>query len=285
MKLKRIKSFLLMILGIGLLVACGHPETIDVISREAGSGTRDAFVEIVGLEDEHGDDLTTLDAVVQNSTGSVMQTVSNDPAAIGYASIGSLNSTVKTVAVDGFEPTPEHISEGKYTIARPFNVAWAKDSLTENAKDFLRFIHSKEGQAVVEEEGFIKVNIHDKEELPAYQSNEKLTGSIEVVGSTSVTPVMERLYEAYKEYQPKVSVNITSNGSSAGMSSAINNVADLAMASRSLTEEEQKELDYEAIALDGIVLIVSPESKISNLTMEQVRGIFSGEITSWDEIK
>lgn len=290
--------------------------TINVVSREDGSGTRGAFVEIVGVVDENEDDMTTTSAVIQNSTNGVMQTVAGDPNAIGYISLGSLDDTVKSVTVDGAEATPEAINAGDYPIARPFVVAWGEDQSDVSA-DFLTFIHSQEGQTIVEEEGYIAVDASASAEgeesseeasseetteeesateeesteeesgsvvasLPSYEAA-GLEGTIEVVGSTSVTPVMEVLAEEYMALNPDVTINITSNGSSAGIEAATGGAADLGMSSRELTEDEAAALNQANIALDGIAVVVHPESTVEDLSLETIRSIFLGEVTEWEE--
>lgn len=284
--------------------------SIGVVSREDGSGTRGAFVEIVGVVDEDDNDMTTLDAVIQNSTNGVMQTVAGDSQAIGYISLGSVDDSIKVVPIDGVEASAEDVTNGTYPIARPFNVAWSNEGdLSEVAADFLTFIHSADGQAIVEEEGYVQVTPKADEEaateeesteesteesseeaaseeaveLPAYEVA-GLEGTVEVVGSTSVTPVMEKLAEAYSALNEGVTINITSNGSSAGMEAAINGTADLGMASRELDEEEQAALNFDAIAIDGIAVIAHPENPISGLTLENVKQIFLGEVTEWEEV-
>lgn len=290
--------------------------TINVVSREDGSGTRGAFVEIVGVVDENEDDMTTTSAAIQNSTNGVMQTVGGDPNAIGYISLGSLDDTVKAVTVDGAEATPEAINAGDYPIARPFVVAWGEDQSDVSA-DFLTFIHSQEGQTIVEEEGYIAVDASASAEgeesseeasseetteeesateeesteeesgsvvasLPSYEAA-GLEGTIEVVGSTSVTPVMEVLAEEYMALNPDVTINITSNGSSAGIEAATGGAADLGMSSRELTEDEAAALNQANIALDGIAVVVHPESTVEDLSLETIRSIFLGEVTEWEE--
>lgn len=284
--------------------------SIGVVSREDGSGTRGAFVEIVGVVDEDDNDMTTLDAVIQNSTNGVMQTVAGDSQAIGYISLGSVDDSIKVVPIDGVEALAENVTNGTYPIARPFNIAWSNEGdLSEVAADFLTFIHSADGQAIVEEEGYVQVTPKADEEaateeesteesteesseeaaseeaveLPAYEVA-GLEGTVEVVGSTSVTPVMEKLAEAYSALNEGVTINITSNGSSAGMEAAMNGTADLGMASRELDEEEQAELNFDAIAIDGIAVIAHPENPISGLTLENVKQIFLGEVTEWEEV-
>ena len=282
--------------------------TIGVVSREDGSGTRGAFVEIVGVVDEEDDDLTTLDAVIQNSTNGVMQTVAGDVQAIGYISLGSLGDDVKALAVDGVEATAENVTNGTYPIARPFNVAWSKDSeLSEVATDFLDFVYSAEGQAIVEEEGYVQVTRSADEEdaeateeestdeeateeeateaveLPSYEAS-GLEGTIEVVGSTSVSPVMEKLAEAYSALNEGVTINITSNGSSAGMEAATNGTADLGMASRELADDEKEVLNFDAVAIDGIAVVVHPENPLADISLDHVKQVFLGEVTEWEEL-
>lgn len=272
---------------------------INVVSREEGSGTRGAFVEIVGVVDENEDDMTTVSAVIQNGTNGVMQTVAGDPSSIGYISLGSLDDTVKAVVVEGAEATPENVSSGAYPIARPFLVAWG-DDLSDVASDFLTFIHSQEGQTIVEGEGYIAVAPAGEEEaaaegeeteeaagsvidsLPAYEAQEGLEGSVEVVGSTSVSPVMEVLAEEYMALNEGVQINITSNGSSAGIQAAQEGAADLGMSSRNLTEEEDAALNSDRIAMDGIAVVVNNENPVEELSLDVIRQIFLGEITEWE---
>lgn len=251
---------------------------ISVVSREDGSGTRGAFIELTGLEeeDDKGEkvDKTTEEAIVQNSTNGVMQTVSQDPTAIGYISLGSLNDTVKAVKVEGVEATEENIKAGDYKLQRPFNLAYKEAELDELAKDFLAYCLSEEAQAIVTEEGYIAV------ETKEYKS-EQPEGSITVAGSTSVTPVMEKLIEAYKKVNPNATIELQSTGSGAGIESTISGVSQIAMASRELKEEELAELKSEVLAKDGIAVVVNPEnSTIEDLTMEQLKQIFSGEVTN-----
>ena len=313
---------LLAVAGLGVAAvtpAFAQEGAINVISREDGSGTRGAFVEIVEVTDEDGNDLTTSSAAIQNQTSGVITTVAGDPSAIGYISLGSLDDSVKAVKVDGAEATPEEITAGSYPIARPFNVAWNKEEeLSDVAADFLNFIMSKDGQTIVEEEGYIAVveeaaaeeeteeaaaeeeteeaaAEEETEEaaeegssidsLPAYEATEELEGTIEVVGSTSVSPLIEKLAEAYKAVQPNVEINVTSNGSSAGMEAAMNGTADLGMASRELKEEEAAALEQKVIATDGIAVVVNNENPVEELSLETIRGIFLGEITDWADAK
>ena len=255
-----------------------------VISREEGSGTRGAFIELVGLEEEGADgskeDKTTVDAVVQNSTNGVMTSVAQDPNAIGYISLGSLNDTVKAIKVEGVEATEENIVNGSYKISRPFNLAYKEDKLNDISKDFLAYCLSTEAQEIVKEEGYVPLS-----DTKAYEGAEGLSGSITVAGSTSVTPLMEKFIEAYKELNPDVQIDLQSTGSSAGIEAVIDESADIAMASRELKDEEKEQLKPEVIATDGIAVVVNTESKVEDLTVEQLRQIFAGEIKNTGDLK
>lgn len=286
---------------------------ITIVSREEASGTRGAFVEIVGVVDENGDDFTTFDATIQNGTNAVMQTVAGDQQSIGYISLGSLDDSIKALNVDGAEATAENVTNGSYPIARPFLIAWQKDAdLSETAADFLDFIHSQEGQTIVEEEGYVAVDVSGEQaeeapaeeeateesteeateteeagsvidSLPVYEATDGLSGQIEVNGSTSVTPVLEVLAEAYKVHNPEVEININSTGSSAGITAAIDGIADLGMSSRDLTEEETEVLEYDAIAMDGIAVIVNNENPLEDISLEAIKSIYLGEALTWEE--
>ena len=252
-----------------------------VVSREEGSGTRGAFVELVGLEEEvdgEKEDMTSLEAIVQNSTNGVMQTVSGDSEAIGYISLGSLNDTVKAVKVEGVEATEENIEDGSYKISRPFNLAFKEDELDDLAKDFLKFCLSEDAQALSLEEGYVPVKDTEKYE-PA-----NLSGTLTVAGSTSVTPLMEKMAEKYEELNSDASIEIQSTGSSAGIEAVMDGSADIAMASRELKDEEKEALAVEVIATDGIAVVVNPESKVEDLTMEELKEIFKGELTNTSEL-
>ena len=248
---------------------------ITVVSREDGSGTRGAFIELVGLEEEkNGEkkDTTTDDAVVQNSTNGVMQTVSQDLSAIGYVSLGSVNDNVKKLKVEGKEATDKNIESGDYTLQRPFNLAFKKDKLDDLAKDFLAFVLSKDAQDIVEKEGYIKV------EAKKYKGK-KIKGNLTIAGSTSVTPLMEKLVEKYKNINPDANIEIQSTGSSSGIESTISDVSQIAMASRELKDDEKDKLQVEVLAKDGIAVIVNKDnSKLNDLTKDQLKEIFSGKI-------
>ena len=255
-----------------------------VISREEGSGTRGAFIEIVGLEVKNDagekEDQTTVDAVVQNSTNGVMTSVAQDPNAIGYISLGSLNDTVKAIKVEGVEATEENIADGSYKIARPFNLAFKEAELDDISTDFLKYCMSTEAQEIVKEEGYVPLN-----NTESYEGAEGLSGSITVAGSTSVTPLMEKFIEAYNELNPDVQIDLQSTGSSAGIEAVMDGSAHIAMASRELKDEEKEQLKPEVIATDGIAVVVNTESKVEDLTVEQLRQIFAGEITNTGDLK
>lgn len=257
---------------------------ISVYAREDGSGTRSAFVELFGLEETNKDgkkvDLTTLEAAITNSTAVMMTSVAGDPNAIGYISLGSLNDTVQAVSIDGVEPSAATVKDGTYAIARPFNVVTGPKT-SDVAADFLAFILSADGQAVVEENGYVAVD--DKAEPFVAGS---VSGKVVVAGSSSVTPVMEKLAEAYAEVQPDVKVEVQQSDSSTGVSMAIEGTCDLGMASRDLKESEEKGGAAAApIARDGIAVIVAPGSEVADLTSEQVRAIYAGDVASWDELR
>ena len=254
-----------------------------VVSREEGSGTRGAFTELVGLEEKNDDgskeDKTTVEAEVQNSTNGVMTTVSSDPNAIGYISLGSLNDTVKAIKVDGVEATEANIESGDYKISRPFNLAYKEDELDDLSKDFLDYCLSTKAQDVVKEEGYVALK-----DTKDYEEKDGLKGSITVAGSTSVTPLIEKLAESYKSINPEVKIEVQSNGSTAGIQAVRDNAASIAMSSRELDDQESKELKSEVIATDGIAVVVNNDSKIDDLTVEELRQIFSGEIINTGEL-
>ena len=252
---------------------------ITVVSREDGSGTRGAFIELFGIEekDEAGNkvDMTTQDADITNSTSVMMTSVAGNTNAIGYISLGSLNDTVKALAIDGAEASVENIKADTYKIARPFNIA-TKEGLSEVAQDFISFIMSADGQAVIEDNGYIAV----AENADAYQAS-GLSGKIVVAGSSSVTPVMEKLKEAYLALNPGVEIEVQQSDSSTGMNNAIDGICDIGMASRELKDSEiEAGLTSTVIAMDGIAVIVNNDNPISGLTSDQVKDIFTGAVTT-----
>ena len=259
-------------------------ESINVDSREDGSGTRGAFVELFGVEqeDENGEtvDMTTESASITNSTAVMMTTVAGDANAIGYISLGSLDDSVKAVKIDGAEATVDNVKSGDYKVSRPFNVVTNSNTeLSDVAQDFMNFILSSDGQAVVAEEGYIPLDGGE-----AYTAS-NLSGTVTVAGSSSVTPVMEKLAEAYQALNPDVTIEVNQSDSTTGVTSAIEGACDLGMASRDLKDSETSEgAQATVIATDGIAVIVNPESAVEDLTSDQVKQIFTGEITSWSEI-
>ena len=259
--------------------ASGMTGAISVISREEGSGTRGAFVELMGVVDEDDNDITTVNAEITNSTSVMLTTVAGNPAAIGYVSLGSLSDEVKAIKVDGVAATVEDINNGTYKVARPFLVAYKDGSLTDVAQDFLNFIMSDDGQAIINEEGYISVA-----EGNTYTAS-GMTGRIVLAGSTSVSPVMEVLADAYKALNPDVTIEIQQTGSGAGITSAIEGVCDFGMSSRALTDEEAAELVNTQIATDGIAVVVNNENPVEDMTSDQIKGIYLGEITDWSEIQ
>ncbi len=253
---------------------------ITVITREDGSGTRGAFTEITGIDDGENGDRTTLDAVVQDGTGKVMTAVAADPAAIGYISLGSLDSSVKAVMVDGVEATVETINSGEYKVARPFNIATLTGTaLDAVSQELIDFIFTAEAQAIVEGEGFIAV-----EATTASFESTQPEGTIVVGGSTSVYPVMEKLVEAYRALNPNATITIEGIGSSAGMNGAIDGSFSIGMASRDLKDSELESLTPYVIAMDGIAVVVNNENSLSDLSMEQIMNIYIGEITDYSEL-
>ena len=260
-----------------------YDNDIAVISREDGSGTRGAFVELFGVEQKNdaGEkvDYTTVEATVTNNTSVMMTTVANDEYAIGYISLGSLNDTVKAVKIDGVDASVENIKNGTYTVNRPFNLA-VQGELSEAAQDFLNYIMSAEGQAVIEEEGYIKID----EAAVSFESN-GAEGKVVVAGSSSVTPVMEKLKEAYAAVNTNVTIEINTNDSSTGVSSAIEGTCDIGMASRALKDTETAEgVNEVTIAKDGIAVIVNNNNPVEDLETETVKNIYVGDILTWSEI-
>ena len=291
---KLIAMLLISIVILGAFAGCSNgngtgeegfaqDSSITVISREDGSGTRGAFVELFQVEEKNADgekvDMTTLDADITSSTSVMMTSVAGNPYAIGYISLGSLNETVKAVKIDGAEATVDHIKSGTYQISRPFNIATTAD-VSEAAQEFIKFILSAEGQAVIEENGYIA----SVDSAVAYEGTQ-VSGTIVVAGSSSVTPVMEKLKEAYIALNPNATIEIQQNDSTTGMNSAIDGICDIGMASRDLKDSETaKGLTGTVIALDGIAVIVNNDSPVEALTSDQVKSIFKGETTVWADV-
>ena len=254
---------------------------ITVVSREEGSGTRGAFIELFGIEEKQGDekvDLTTEEASITNSTSVMMTTVAGDENAIGYISLGSLDDTVKALKIDGAEASAENVADGTYKVSRPFNIITGEE-VNETAQDFINFIMSADGQQIIEDNGYIKVDT----EAEAYESTNP-SGKVVVAGSSSVTTVMEKLSEAYQEINADVTVEVQQSDSTTGITSTKEGICDIGMASRNLKDEEKDGLTATVIAQDGIAVIVNPGNELEELTSEQVKAIFTGETTTWEEL-
>ena len=288
MKKKVLAAVLAMATAASMMVGCGAGGASDevyVVSREEGSGTRGAFVELMGIEqkDENGEkvDYTIDTAEVTSSTSVMMTTVQGNENAIGYISLGSYDEEkVKALKIDGAEATVENVKNGSYKVSRPFNIAYT-DDLSEAGQDFVNFIMSAQGQEIIEAKGYITVD----ENAPAYEGTD-VSGKVVVGGSTSVTPVMEKLAESYEELNGNVEIELQTSDSSTGMSATVDGTLDIGMASRELKDSEKEAgLTGMAIALDGIAVIINKENAADNLTTEQVMKIYTGEITTWGEME
>ena len=299
MKMKKFIAVLsVATMAAGLAVGCGSSDSgssddksskgdwdssndITIVSREDGSGTRGAFIELFGIEEKKDGekvDMTTDDAQITNSTSVMLTTVAGDDYAIGYVSLGSLNDTVKALKIDGEEATEQNIKDGKYKICRPFNSATKKGADNELAKDFISYIMSKEGQQVISDNGYI-----GDDSAEAYAGT-KPSGKVVVGGSSSVSPVMEKLIEAYKKVNTGAEIELQTTDSTTGMTSAIDGSYDIGMASRELQDDEKDKLDSQAIATDGIAVIVNKNNTTDELSSDQVKDIYTGNAVAWDEV-
>ena len=295
MKMKKFIAVLsVATMAAGLAVGCGSSDSgssddksskgdwdssndITIVSREDGSGTRGAFIELFGIEEKKDGekvDMTTDDAQITNSTSVMLTTVAGDDYAIGYVSLGSLNDTVKALKIDGEEATEQNIKDGKYKICRPFNIATKKGADNELAKDFISYIMSKEGQQVISDNGYIGDD----------SAGTKPSGKVVVGGSSSVSPVMEKLIEAYKKVNTGAEIELQTTDSTTGMTSAIDGSYDIGMASRELQDDEKDKLDSQAIATDGIAVIVNKNNTTDELSSDQVKDIYTGNAVAWDEV-
>ena len=298
---KRFAAVAMSVMCMGTMVACGSSgsasndsktgsagsssksQTITVVSREDGSGTRGAFIELFGIEEKDASgkkvDNTTDDATITNSTEVMMTTVAGDEYAIGYTSLGALNSSIKALKVDGAEATAANVKSGTYKISRPFNIA-TKGTVSEVTQDFINYILSEDGQKIVESNGYISQG-----NSGVFTSN-GASGKIVVAGSSSVTPVMQKLLEAYQKVNTGAKIELQENDSTTGMTAAIDGTCDIGMASRELKDSEKSAgLTNQVIALDGIAVIVNNKNSASNITSEQVKAIFTGETTDWNNVK
>ena len=255
---------------------------ISIVSREDGSGTRGAFIELFGIEEKQGDqkvDMTTEDAQITNNTSVMLTTVAKDDYAIGYVSLGSLDDSVKALKIDGAEATEENIKDGSYKVSRPFNIATKGDPTNEVAKDFIDYILSKDGQQVISDNGYIS-----NDDAADYAGTAP-SGKCVVGGSSSVSPVMEILIEAYKKVNPNAEIELQTSDSTIGMTSTIEGSYDIGMASRELKDSETSEgLKATVIATDGIAVIVNNNNPADELSSEQVKEIYTGSYTTWDEV-
>ena len=269
---------------MGAMTGCGKAasDDITVISREDGSGTRGAFIELFGIEEKDADgnkvDNTTEAAKITNSTSVMLSTVAQDVNAIGYVSLGSLDDSVTALKIDGAEATAENIESGDYKVVRPFNIATKKGADNELAKDFISYIMSKEGQQVISDNGYI-----GDDSAEAYAGT-KPSGKVVVGGSSSVSPVMEKLIEAYKKVNTGAEIELQTTDSTTGMTSAIDGSYDIGMASRELQDDEKDKLDSQAIATDGIAVIVNKNNTTDELSSDQVKDIYTGNAVAWDEV-
>lgn len=271
-----------------LAVGCGSEsfsakEDITIVSREDGSGTRGAFVELFGIEEKDADgnkvDRTTTDAQITNNTSVMMTTVAGDMYAIGYISLGSLNKTVKAVKIDGVEPTVDNVKNDSYKIARPFNIAYKEASLSDVSKDFIDYIMSTEGQQIVSDNGYISID------GASPYSGSKPSGKIVVAGSSSVSPVMEKLAEAYKKVNTSADIEIQTSDSTTGMTSAGDDVCDIGMASRELKDSElEKGLTPLVIAMDGIAVIVNNDNPTTDISSDEIKSIYVGDTKTWETL-
>lgn len=285
---KIISSIMAIAMSAAMLTGCGSDKSFDsskdisVVSREDGSGTRGAFVELFGIEekDESGEkvDKTRTDSMITNNTSVMMTTISRNIYSIGYISLGSLNDTVKAVKIDGVEVSVDNVKNNTYKIARPFNIA-TKDNLSETAQDFISYIMSAEGQKVVSDNGYI-----GSDDAQPYSSNAP-SGKIVIAGSSSVSPVMEKLQEAYLKVNKNAEIEIQTSDSTTGMTSAIEGVCDIGMASRELKDSEiEGGLTSQTIAMDGIAVIVNKKNPVEELSSDQIKSIYTGETSSWKDI-
>lgn len=293
---KAIAVGIVLVMATTLFTACGSKSSssssdssktqtgkISVVSREDGSGTRGAFIELFGIEvkNDKGDkvDKTIKSAEVTNSTAVMLQTIQGDERAIGYVSLGSMSDSVKALKVDGETASVANVKSGDYKVSRPFNIVTGKKT-NAAAKDFIAFINSKEGQAVVDKEGYVS------EDATKSYTKSDVSGKIVVAGSSSVTPVMQKIAEAYKKVNSDVKVEVQESDSTTGITSTIQGVCNIGMASRELEPEEKaKGIKSQEIARDGIAIIVNNANGLDSISSDQVKQIYTGKITKWSEIK
>jgi phosphate transport system substrate-binding protein len=281
--------------GVALLASCPAKgfdagKAINVVSREDGSGTRGVFIELFGIEVKGAGtrkDLTTKESLIAKQTDVMLTNIAADKYAAGYVSLGSLSDAVKAVDIDGVRPSADNVKNGSYKVAQPFIIAIRKSGVSGLAADFIAYILSREGQSVIAAAHYIAVDeagrVFSGAATPA-EADGNVGGKIVVAGSSSVTPVMEKLREAYLKLNPGAAIEIQMSDSTTGMTAAVSGICDIGMSSRALKENEENALIAIQIALDGLVLIVNKENPVSNLTKEQVNGIFTGKIVKWSEV-
>lgn len=286
--LKKITAMALAITAAASVFAApkfNSKKSISVLSREDGSGTRGAFIELFGVEQKNSSgkkvDYTTDEAAITNSTSVMLTSVAGDNYSIGYVSLGSLNDSVKALKIDGVQATINNIKNGSYKISRPFNIA-VKSNISAAAQDFVNFIMSDQGQKIVEKNKYISV---DTNSAYSFKSSGKASGKVVVAGSSSVSPVMEKLIEAYKSVNPNVKIELQTSDSTTGITNAASGTCDIGMASRSLKEtEKSKGLKEITIAMDGIAVVVNKSNPLDNANKNIVRDIYTGKIQKWNEI-
>ena len=286
--LKKITAMALAITAAASVFAApkfNSKKSISVLSREDGSGTRGAFIELFGVEQKNSSgkkvDYTTDEAAITNSTSVMLTSVAGDNYSIGYVSLGSLNDSVKALKIDGVQATIDNIKNGSYKISRPFNIA-VKANISAAAQDFVNFIMSDQGQKIVEKNKYISVNTNS---TYGFKSSGKASGKVVVAGSSSVSPVMEKLIEAYKSVNPNVKIELQTSDSTTGITNAASGTCDIGMASRSLKEtEKSKGLKEITIAIDGIAVVVNKSNPLDNANKNTVRDIYTGKIQKWNQI-
>lgn len=290
------KKLLLALSALFVSMSAIYAEQIRPITREMGSGTRSAFVDIFDIKAHRGGkkiDAISQKAEVTNSTGVMILSVSNAKNAIGYISLGSLNERVKALKIDGVAPSVANVGNKSYKIVRPFNVAFKRDSKNALIADFLRFTQSKNAVQIIQKAGYIALPSDNQNTLKGTKTSpqsdyksQDLQGKLVIAGSSSITPLMEKLQEAYIALNPRAEVEILQSDSTMGINATSENIADIAMVSRELTKGEiARGLVVQVLAMDALVVIVNKNNALENLGADAIRQIFLGQITKWSELK